>query len=71
MILNNQNKKYLMCGKIKSIIIWVVIFKQKIFDAWKIKDHIIYIPMIKSTYKEYHYKFKYYIDNIEELKKYI
>ena len=47
--------------------------KQKIFDAWKNKkyydkDYIIYIPMIKPTFKECHYKLQYYIDEIEYLK---
>ena len=31
----------------------------------------MHIPMISSSLKKYHYKFQYYIDNIEELKEYI
>ena len=51
-------------------------FKQKIFDAWKNKKYnhkndIIYIPMIKPTFKQFHYKLQYYNDEIEYLKQII
>jgi hypothetical protein len=46
------------------------------FDVWNHKKYlnkgdIMHVPMISSTFKQYHYKFQYYIDNIEELKEYI
>ena len=47
-------------------------FKTKIFDMWRNKKYyhkndIIYIPMIKPTFKQYHYKLQYYNDEIEQL----
>ncbi len=51
-------------------------FKQKIFDTWHNKKYnhkndIIYIPMIKPTFKQFHYKLQYYNDEIEYLKQII
>jgi hypothetical protein len=45
-------------------------FIQKIFDAWKNKKYnhkndIMFIPMIKPTFKQFHYKLQYYNDEIE------
>jgi hypothetical protein len=31
----------------------------------------MHVPMISSSFKLYHNKFQYYVDNIEELKEYI
>ena len=45
----------------------------KVFNVWKnawknkkyYQEDNIYLPMIKLTFKQYHYKFQYYIDNID------